>query len=256
MDKTLLTDDNQFPPGLWELVGRLNDAGIAFVPASGRPLLTLREMFDHPELDFTFISDNGAVVERGGEVIHQSVISSAAYMPVVETTLNKTGGVPVVCTTDGGYASKNGERFADQIGLYFRNLHFVDDLSELPSPAVKVSAYFDDLGARAALDSTYAPQHGADFAVTLGGEPWVDVTNKGVTKGEALILLGRSMGLHRSEMMAFGDALNDLSMLDAVEHSYAMANADPAVLKTARHVAPSNRDYGVVTVVEEVLAGR
>ena len=51
----------------------------------------------------------------------------------------------------------------------------------------------------------------------------------------------------------FGDYLNDLEMLDAGDLSFAMAEAHPEVLERARYVAPSHRDHGVLTVIEELL---
>jgi hydroxymethylpyrimidine pyrophosphatase-like HAD family hydrolase len=53
--------------------------------------------------------------------------------------------------------------------------------------------------------------------------------------------------------MVFGDYLNDLGMLDAAEWSYAMANAHPAVISRARHLAPAHSDDGVVRTIRSVL---
>ena len=80
------------PPGLQDYVQRLNEQGIVFVPASGRPLATLKEMFDWPGMDLAFISDNGAVVEVGGEILHRSVISPEQYLSMVDGTLASTDG--------------------------------------------------------------------------------------------------------------------------------------------------------------------
>ena len=68
MDGTLLDDEKNFPPGLDELIDQLEKHGIVFVPASGRQIWTLINMF--PErVGMTFIGENGAVVMRDGEVI-------------------------------------------------------------------------------------------------------------------------------------------------------------------------------------------
>jgi hydroxymethylpyrimidine pyrophosphatase-like HAD family hydrolase len=42
---------------------------------------------------------------------------------------------------------------------------------------------------------------------------------------------------------------NDLPMLAWAGTSYAMANAEPAVVAAAEHVAPTNDDDGVATVL-------
>jgi hydroxymethylpyrimidine pyrophosphatase-like HAD family hydrolase len=55
--------------------------------------------------------------------------------------------------------------------------------------------------------------------------------------------------------MSFGDYLNDLEMLKASYHSYAMDNAHPKVKEVSRFTAPSNREAGVFSVIKrEVLS--
>ena len=57
MDGTLLDGDSRIPEGFWPLLARLQRAGIEFVPASGRQIFTLRDMFDDA---FTAIARDGA----------------------------------------------------------------------------------------------------------------------------------------------------------------------------------------------------
>jgi hydroxymethylpyrimidine pyrophosphatase-like HAD family hydrolase len=74
-----------------------------------------------------------------------------------------------------------------------------------------------------------------------------------VHKGAAVRTLQRLHGITPGQTMAFGDYLNDLQMLDAAEHSFAMSNAHPQVLARARYTAPSNREHGVVRTLAAVL---
>ena len=67
MDGTLLDDEKNFPPGLDELLDHLEQRGVVFVPASGRQVWTLIDMFpERPGL--TFIGENGAIVMRDGRM--------------------------------------------------------------------------------------------------------------------------------------------------------------------------------------------
>ncbi|MDO5685669.1 MAG: HAD hydrolase family protein, partial [Bifidobacterium sp.] len=45
MDGTLLDGDSRIPEGFWPLLERMQRADIEFVPASGRQIFTLRDMF-------------------------------------------------------------------------------------------------------------------------------------------------------------------------------------------------------------------
>ena len=61
------------------------------------------------------------------------------------------------------------------------------------------------------------------------------------------------LGVAAADVVAFGDMPNDLPMLEWAGTSYAMANADPAVLAAATHVAPANDDDGVAAVLAELF---
>ena len=56
-----------------------------------------------------------------------------------------------------------------------------------------------------------------------------------------------------NEIMVFGDYNNDLEMLELSDYSFAMANAHPNVLKTAKYTTHSNDDFGVERILEKLL---
>ena len=45
MDHTLLMENGKLPDGFFDYIDRLDEKGIRFVVASGRPMYTLRNMF-------------------------------------------------------------------------------------------------------------------------------------------------------------------------------------------------------------------
>jgi hydroxymethylpyrimidine pyrophosphatase-like HAD family hydrolase len=67
----------------------------------------------------------------------------------------------------------------------------------------------------------------------------------GASKGEALRLVAAHYGVSMGEVMAIGDAVNDVPMLRAAGVAVAMDNAHPDVKAVADWVAPSNNDHGV-----------
>jgi hydroxymethylpyrimidine pyrophosphatase-like HAD family hydrolase len=60
-------------------------------------------------------------------------------------------------------------------------------------------------------------------------------------------------GLSASEVIAFGDSLNDLPMLSWAGTSYAVANAHRQVLDVVDRVCPANDEDGVATVLETLF---
>ena len=59
--------------------------------------------------------------------------------------------------------------------------------------------------------------------------------------------------LDASNLMAFGDDLNDIEMLKLADYAYAMENAKPKVKDAARFIAPNNNESGVLQVIEKYL---
>jgi hydroxymethylpyrimidine pyrophosphatase-like HAD family hydrolase len=93
---------------------------------------------------------------------------------------------------------------------------------------------------------------GDDAVATWSGERLVEISAPGVTKAATLALLADELGVPAVDVVAFGDMPNDLAMLEWAGTSYAMANADPLVLAAADHVAPSNEEDGVASVLSAI----
>ena len=71
----------------------------------------------------------------------------------------------------------------------------------------------------------------------------LEVYAPGCSKAAAMQRLAHELGVDR--VVAFGDNLNDMSMLRAADHSVAVANAVPAVLEMADEVIGPNTDDSV-----------
>lgn len=255
MDGTLLLPDGSLPEGFWPLLERLRESGIAFAPASGRQLATLRDMFGDADLDY--IAENGAYVVRGGdEVSHDALAPEFVASLIARLRGLIADGVIragfVVCGKRSAYIEDAEPWFVAEVEKYYRALQIVDDVLEADDRVLKVAIYDVEGGA----DHT-APEL-ADVAethqVVVSGAHWIDVMNGGVNKGVALQNLQRMLGVTAAQTAAFGDFFNDVELLQAAEWSYAMANAHPDVVASARYRAPSNAEAGVLRVLESLLA--
>lgn len=85
----------------------------------------------------------------------------------------------------------------------------------------------------------------------------LDLLPPGCSKGAALASLASIRGLEREQIMAIGDNLNDLEMLEYAGRAVVMANASQEILALAQHrgweLTASNDEDGVALAVEEVL---
>lgn len=80
--------------------------------------------------------------------------------------------------------------------------------------------------------------------------PWFyEGTIKGVSKYSALENACRVLGIERDEVIAFGDAQNDMSMLEFAGYGVAMGNACPELKAMADEVTLSNNEDGIAVAL-------
>lgn len=282
MDGTLLDDEKNFPPGLDELLDHLEQRGVVFVPASGRQVWTLIDMFpERPGL--TFIGENGAIVMRDGREISSAPLdlatvresvslirqyalprpgATAAREDAGEGSLreNFDGGL-VVCGKNCAYVERTDEAFLAAVAPYYTRTQCVDDLmrvideieqGRIDEAIIKLAVY--SAGDVTALADQTLGRFARSHQFAISAANWADLQDRGVDKGRALRALQDYLGVTPGQTAVFGDAGNDLSMIAQAEFSFAMENASADVRAAARFLAPSNNEAGVVKVLQVLLA--
>ena len=79
----------------------------------------------------------------------------------------------------------------------------------------------------------------------------IELNIKTAHKGNALKRFAEHLGFGLGNCMAFGDGMNDFTMVEAAGLGVAMANAEPEVKRVAKWIAPSNDEDGVAKGVEK-----
>jgi Cof subfamily protein (haloacid dehalogenase superfamily) len=103
----------------------------------------------------------------------------------------------------------------------------------------------DELGPKIKAVATMYPKY--DFAL-------VDVINPGASKGAGVAAAAAELGHRREEVMAVGDNLNDLEMLDYAGTSVRMGNAQASLQAVERfHATATNDEDGVALAVERFI---
>jgi len=94
-----------------------------------------------------------------------------------------------------------------------------------------------------------------DLYLTRSRPIFVEIHHPAVSKAEGLRVLGEHYGIELAEMMAVGDADNDVEMLQAAGLGVAMGNAPAKVQKEADWVTASIQEGGLVTALEKFILG-
>ncbi|MFD1067714.1 Cof-type HAD-IIB family hydrolase [Oceanobacillus locisalsi] len=79
----------------------------------------------------------------------------------------------------------------------------------------------------------------------------IEINPKGVSKANALGFLCERTGISMDQIMAVGDSLNDMKMIQEVGVGIAMDNAQEAIKEAANAVTSSNIDDGVGKAIEK-----
>jgi hydroxymethylpyrimidine pyrophosphatase-like HAD family hydrolase len=87
------------------------------------------------------------------------------------------------------------------------------------------------------------------------GKRNIAITAAGADKGVALAVACGDLGLHPQQVVAFGDAHNDIEMFRIAGGSFAMGQADDEVKAAASAVTAPCIEDGVAVAIERLLAG-
>lgn len=81
-----------------------------------------------------------------------------------------------------------------------------------------------------------------------------EVMTGAASKSHAVEVLCAHYGVDRAAAVAFGDGPNDIDMLDAVDRSFAMANAEESVKRAAFETIPwTNEECGVARMLAQLV---
>ncbi|WP_186576351.1 Cof-type HAD-IIB family hydrolase [Aquibacillus kalidii] len=79
----------------------------------------------------------------------------------------------------------------------------------------------------------------------------IEVNAAGINKAVAISKLSEQLGIRMDQVMAVGDSLNDIKMIEAAGIGVAMGNAQPLVKETADKVTKDNNNEGVASAIKQ-----
>jgi len=251
VDGTLLRSDGTVSPRTRDALAAVRQHGVTVVLVSARHPGSLAEIARAAGLGGLAICGNGATVYDldNERVVRERTLASEVAERLVRTLREKVPGVrfgveagaqlsfePEFSAWD--WEPPAGTRLADALELVG------DPVTRL---IVRHESY--EVEVLAALVRDLA---GSSASVVVPGEWTVELSAAGVNKAAALAELCDDLGLEASDVIAFGDFLNDLPMLAWAGRSVAVANAHPDVIEEADEVTASNDEDGVAMVLERL----
>lgn len=246
VDGTLVTiGTHRMPPALPAALQALRQKGIAVLLSTGRHALEIAEENLLPGLVFDgAVYMNGQLCEWQGKTVLENPIPRPALQGL-RRYLQQNEIACVFLEKDRMYANCVTDRMRREqalIGTRLPPLRPLDDLEQrrvyqiIPfvTPAEEAALVAAMPGCKALRWSDYA----------------VDVTSTTGGKENGIRAVCAAMGLAPQQIMAFGDAANDIGMLQLSGLSVAMGNALPEVQKCADYVTDTVEENGILHALQ------
>lgn len=268
IDGTLLDSRGRIPDAHRDALREASGRGVAVALVTGRSFHFTRAVTASLDLPLTLIVNNGAVVkDAGGATLIRYVLPREAARQVLTQTPAFEDSVAVVF-------DRHDERqivfermdwsHPDRRGYYERNKAFIAPASPLAAALTEdpIQVMFNGGVApmRALVGELRAMPIAVQFSVAITEyEPrdfaLVDVNGAGCSKGSTLARWAAAEGFAREEVMAVGDNLNDIEMLEFAGTGVVMGNAGDAVKARALHVTATNDEGGLADAIRRFALG-
>ncbi len=258
LDDTLLDLDGTISPENKRVIKKALDKGVVFTIATGRMFISAARYGRDLGLPPTqpLICYNGALIKRiSGETLYEEPLAAdvaaslAGYGQPRNWSINAYYNDELcVSRLDANIAE-----YADFVGVRVREvgdlaafiragnlslskLLIIGDPRDIPAWAAEVKEL---LQGRAQITQSRAK--------------FIEITSPAAHKGKALLWLAQYLGFVAEEIMAIGDSLNDLTMVEMAGLGVAVANARKAVREAADYITAAHTENGVAQAVQKFV---
>jgi Cof subfamily protein (haloacid dehalogenase superfamily) len=246
LDGTLLTDQKQVSKRTVRALAGLPARGVKVVIASARPPRSVKHIYELLKLDTWQINYNGALIwdHPNLSVIHHQPLQPEMVNAIVQRARQVYPDCLVSCEIlDKWYTDRFDQTYTTETGRLFEPDLVAPLWMFLSQPVTKLmllgpTDMIDDLAQLVREEFPWV-------AVVRSDPELIQITDANVSKAAALQFVAESYQVPMQKVMAIGDALNDVEMLQAAGIAIAMDNAHLSVKQVAHWVAPSNNDHGV-----------
>ena len=276
IDGTLLNAAHEISQENQEAIKFAQEHGITVVIATGRAFYEANTPVAETDLKVPYICLNGAEVRDETFNIMSTSHLNHSLVSKITSTLKEKDIYYQVYTNRGIYtenpqrdleiyidiAERAGqkadvEKIENSIQKRIDNgtLKIVDNydkIEDIPGELImKILAFDSDLGKIDLVGQELAQS--PNLAVSSSSRGNLEITHSDAQKGIALSTIAKQLGIDLKDVMALGDNLNDVSMLERVGYSVAMDNAAPEVKTVAKYVTDSNENSGVGKAIKKFL---
>jgi len=268
IDGTLLDSRGRLPEAHRDALADVVSRGIEVALVTGRSFHFTRPIADLLAMPLTLIVNNGAVVKDTSgvtalrhllprEAARLILAATSAYEDSVAIVFDRPDERQIVFDRmDWSHPQRRGYYEKNRAFIASAPASLVEALSEDPIQVMfnggvgamrgLVSA-LRGLPAAAQYSVAITEYEARDFAL-------VDVNGAGCTKGTTLARWAAARGIARDQIMAVGDNLNDVEMLDFAGVAVVMGNAADGLKSRGYRLTGSNDEAGLASAISAYVA--
>ncbi|CAK8584279.1 Cof-type HAD-IIB family hydrolase [Priestia megaterium] len=228
MDGTLLNNQQEISTENREAITKAQEQGVHVVLSTGRSLLTCREYAQSLQLSSYLITVNGSEIwDESGELVERKLIDASSIEKMWNLTQEHKLNFWAV-TTDKVWRDEFPEDIASQEWLKFGY--------DIPDDALREEVLKQIAGI-------------SDFEISNSSLTNLEINALGINKAKGIMTVCERLGITMDEVIAMGDSLNDMAMIEAAGCGIAMGNAQEAVKEAADWVTDTNVNNGVAKAI-------
>ena len=269
LDGTTLNSSSKVSVRNYSALRKAHEKGVKLVPCTGRPMYELPAELDQLIDEFGFsvfpcvVTDNGAQVYDlpKKKLLYSKNLSKETALAIIYEGRKKLaltyGSFGIQGATDNkgiAWESEDAKPYIQKYREKWNDIPVADlkELIEWSNGAVKLSMNFlyGDDHKKSINQFSLWPGVTLSAAASLN----IEFTSEGISKGEAVKFVSGHTGIPMEQIIAIGDNLNDIEMIQAVGFGVAMGNAIPLLKEKANWVTAVNDDDGFALAIEKMLS--
>ncbi|MFG1175207.1 HMP-PP phosphatase [Erwiniaceae bacterium CAU 1747] len=235
MDGTLLLPTHQFGEQTLRSLRTLQAHPVQLVFATGRHFLEMQPLMQQYDLSAWLISGNGTRVhDADGGLLFGSDLPPTIARQVIHSHWHTEASLHVF-NDDGWFTGVDQPEILEAHQLSGFSYQNVDPRTLAEHQVTKICflGEHDDL---CQLLVQLREALGDSAHLCFSASECLEVLPLGCNKGSALARLTAHLQIEMANCMAFGDAMNDLEMLNQVGHGFVMQNAMPQLKAQLSHL--------------------
>lgn len=259
VDGTLLNNNKEMTPRTLSSLLKVQQMGIQIVLASGRPTKGVMPLAKQLELDHYngfVLSYNGAQIinVQTGELLFEKRLNPE-IIPYLDRKAKKDDFTIFTYHQDSIITdSPDNNHIIDEAKINDMQIVYTDDFPEaINFSPCKCVLSSDDEDALLGLEMHWNKRLAGVADVFRSEKYFLEVVPSLVNKGNAMAFLMEKLGITKDEVVAVGDGIADVPMLQLAGTGIAMGNASDSVKACTDLTTLSNEEEGVAIAVEKVI---